>query len=617
MASELTPTSFLPYHEPGIVTILIQTSLLLTLNIVNTIFDHLLFCGLLGQVFIGVAWGTPGAKWLPAETEHVIVQLGYLGLILLVYEGGLETNFRSLKANLFLSTAVAITGISFPMALSFTLKSLSNATPLQAFAAGAALCSTSLGTTFTILSTSGLSSTRLGTVLSSAAMMDDVVGLVMVQVISNLGESAGAFSAVTVVRPVVVSVGLAVAVPLICRFVALPLTGLLNGMRNSNPGGVVDRMCRGSHTAFVLHTLILLGLVTGATYAGTSNLFAAYLAGASVSWWDSEVPHVEAGVKGPSPSSSQQESAVNTNPSTESPESPARDQAARDSDRAENTTSPTIHHFAASTGAEVFHTYYKAALQRILKPFFFASIGFAIPITDMFSGPIIWRGIVYTILMLFAKLITGVWLIRLDISWPRLQIPKTLRSILRIPASCVGLSISKGSSTSRGASQSESVPAVSGQEGIELSQEPIKTTDDAPSQAACSNPPPPRSGPSSSTPSSSHHSSSSPTPAPAPKINKPLSLYPATMLGTAMTARGEIGFLIASLAETTGLFSPSGEPSSESSEIYLVVTWAIVLCTVIGPLGIGTLVKRVRRLQEERRVGKSDRSDPLGIWGVS
>jgi hypothetical protein len=80
-------TSFLPYHEPSIVTILTQSSLILILNVINTIFDKLIFCGLLGQVFVGVAWGTPGAKWLGEEIEDVIVQLGYLGLILLVYEG--------------------------------------------------------------------------------------------------------------------------------------------------------------------------------------------------------------------------------------------------------------------------------------------------------------------------------------------------------------------------------------------------------------------------------------------------------------------------------------------------------------------------------------------------
>lgn len=77
----------LPYHEPGIVAILVLVSFLLLLNIVNAALDRILYCGLLGQVLIGIAWGTPGTKWLSTDVEKVIVQLGYIGLILLVYEG--------------------------------------------------------------------------------------------------------------------------------------------------------------------------------------------------------------------------------------------------------------------------------------------------------------------------------------------------------------------------------------------------------------------------------------------------------------------------------------------------------------------------------------------------
>lgn len=77
----------LAYHEPSAVTILIQASFLLLLNAGNYILDHGLYCGLLGQVFLGVAWGTPGAEWLGIDAEHIIVQLGYLGLLLVVYEG--------------------------------------------------------------------------------------------------------------------------------------------------------------------------------------------------------------------------------------------------------------------------------------------------------------------------------------------------------------------------------------------------------------------------------------------------------------------------------------------------------------------------------------------------
>jgi hypothetical protein len=79
------------YQEPSIATILNQTGFLVALNLVNFCLDKVLYCGLIGQLFIGVLWGTPGAKWLDRETEAVIQQLGYLGLIMLVYEG--ELNF--------------------------------------------------------------------------------------------------------------------------------------------------------------------------------------------------------------------------------------------------------------------------------------------------------------------------------------------------------------------------------------------------------------------------------------------------------------------------------------------------------------------------------------------
>ena len=90
-----------------------------------------------------------------------------------------------------------------------------------------------------------------------------------------------------------------------------------------------------------------------------------------------------------------------------------------------------------------------------------------------------------------------------------------------------------------------------------------------------------------------------------------------------MISRGEIGFLIASTAESRGVFS-SSTPSmkraegEESSEVYLIVVWAVVLCTILGPVLTGLLVKRVKRLQGiERRRGGGEKEDPLGVWGVN
>lgn len=83
-----------------------------------------------------------------------------------------------------------------------------------------------------------------------------------------------------------------------------------------------------------------------------------------------------------------------------------------------------------------------------------------------------------------------------------------------------------------------------------------------------------------------------------------------------MVARGEIGYLIASVAETNSIFThrTNGPHKPSNTEIYLVVVWAISVCTLIGPVSVGTLVKRVKTLQNRRE--KSGGPDPLGVWGV-
>lgn len=93
---------------------------------------------------------------------------------------------------------------------------------------------------------------------------------------------------------------------------------------------------------------------------------------------------------------------------------------------------------------------------------------------------------------------------------------------------------------------------------------------------------------------------------------KSKSLYPASILGLAMVARGKIGYLIASVAESQGIFS-AGTEETETSETYLVIIWAITICTCIGPVCVGTLVRRVKKLQGTRG---SSGADPLGIWGI-
>lgn len=248
------------------------------------------------------------------------------------------------------------------MGLSFVLTELALATPLQAFSAGAALSATSLGTTFTILSTTQLTTTRLGTVTTSAAMLDDVVGLVMVQIISNLGGNSS-FSAVTVVRPVFVSLGFAIGLLLLCAFCLQPVLRILVSYRASLPD-----FTGSAQFAFLAQTCVLVGIVAGATYAGTSSLFAAYLAGVIVSWFD--------GLVAESKQSTAEEPSPAQVGSTAPQENVSPDKRSSNADGLDMSGSRTTQQAEISqhvTGEVIYQRYYKEPTNRILLPLFFVS----------------------------------------------------------------------------------------------------------------------------------------------------------------------------------------------------------------------------------------------------
>lgn len=232
------------------------------------------------------------------------------------------------------------------------------ASPLQAFAAGSALCATSLGTTFTLLSTSGLTSTRLGIVLTSAAMMDDVVGLIMVQVISKLGETSS-FDATTVLRPIFVSLGLAIVLPLVCRFVVLPLTGVIVELREAKPASSLNRLLGKELTSLTFYTVTLVTIVAGATYAGSSALLGAYIAGAVISWWDAVAP--------------QPKSAAINSPSGDTPSGNEATDTTVMTGTQEGETDQLNEPHESQSGTALFEKYYEPALRRVFKPLFFVS----------------------------------------------------------------------------------------------------------------------------------------------------------------------------------------------------------------------------------------------------
>jgi Kef-type K+ transport system membrane component KefB len=297
--------AYLSYSEPSITTILSLTSFLLLLNISRCALDYLFHCGLIAEVLIGVIWGLPigGTKLLDEGTQRAIQSFGFLGLTGLVFEGGLSTDLALLRRTVYMSVSIATMGLLMPIALSFILLSLpftvgtsiKYPTPLAAFSAGASLCSTSLGTTFAMLSSANLQRTSVGVVLVGAAIMDDVVGLVMVNIIKTLGN--GKTAGWGIAKPIVASfilllVTLAVVIALLkpaCRWVfrIVNQSQALVTPQNSTPSPTVQNTIKKHlnsmpHLGFIASILILIIFVSIASVIGASVLFAAFIAGGVV-----------------------------------------------------------------------------------------------------------------------------------------------------------------------------------------------------------------------------------------------------------------------------------------------------------------------------------------------
>lgn len=215
-----------------------------------------------------------------------------------------------------------------------------------------------------------------------------------------------------------------------------------------------------------------------------------------------------------------------------------------------------------------------------------ASVGFSIPVTRMFSGAIVWRGAVYSVLMTLSKTACGIWLI--SFVTPLHSIQKFVRK-----ASVLGKNKTKGLAPGN---QCAASPGSDAREAP-APRDPAAAPDGAAVEGESE-------GPTNATTSNA-----------SPDPEMPVSLYPACILAFAMVARGEIGYLISALAEANGIFGRQVGAASQPSELFLIVTWAISLCTIGGPICVGLLVGRVKKL-EAGRPGKEKRN-VLGAWGVS
>jgi Kef-type K+ transport system membrane component KefB len=139
----------------------------------------------LGELLGGVIVGVSGLRLVDPH-DVTIHLLSELGVILLLFLIGLETDLRKLMNVGGSATAVAVVGVALPFLGGAALGHLLGFRLMVAIFLGAALTATSVGITARVFSDLGHLQDREAQVVLGAAVVDDIIGLVLLTVVGTL-----------------------------------------------------------------------------------------------------------------------------------------------------------------------------------------------------------------------------------------------------------------------------------------------------------------------------------------------------------------------------------------------------------------------------------------------
>lgn len=125
-----------------------------------------------------------------AEQSEVISVIAELGVIVLLFEIGLESDLQQLKEVGIQAFVVAFVGVTAPFAAgTLGLMYFFHVAAIPAIFAGAALTATSIGITSKVLAEIGQLKSKEGQIIVGAAVIDDVLGIIVLAVVASLAKT--------------------------------------------------------------------------------------------------------------------------------------------------------------------------------------------------------------------------------------------------------------------------------------------------------------------------------------------------------------------------------------------------------------------------------------------
>ncbi|MBW9212672.1 MULTISPECIES: cation:proton antiporter [Terrabacteria group] len=148
-----------------------------------------------GMIFAGLLLGPSGFS-LVKETDF-IDKVAEIGVILLMFEAGLETDLKQLKETGLKSTLIACAGVFVPVLLGTVLfmcfygfGPFGSEAMLKGLFVGTIMAATSVSITVAVLKELGVLTGKVGTTITGAAIIDDVIGIVVLTLVMSMKDTS-------------------------------------------------------------------------------------------------------------------------------------------------------------------------------------------------------------------------------------------------------------------------------------------------------------------------------------------------------------------------------------------------------------------------------------------
>ena len=170
--------------------------ILFSCKVLSIFMRHIKVPQVVGQIIAGLLIG--GNLLNIVDKSEPLVFMAEIGVLMLMFSAGLETDLKEIKSTGVTALFVAAMGVLLPLGFGYLLysvfygfASVGSRDFWTAIFIGVIMTATSVGITVEVLRELGKLKSKVGTIILSAAIIDDVIGIVLLAFVTGLSSSEG------------------------------------------------------------------------------------------------------------------------------------------------------------------------------------------------------------------------------------------------------------------------------------------------------------------------------------------------------------------------------------------------------------------------------------------